>query len=240
METMMIRCILGDVSVSAAQYMDVQKAVRDFIGRTTGIQTLIQMSGLEKMVRDFGYVAEDAILDPPGYKKIYNDLLLDMVEKRTLRIQSKKLAVEDCTMKGALPFLKRLQKGGLTLYLASGTDVEDVRREAALLGYESLFAKIYGSVGDITKDPKRAVFEKIMAEIGQTGTKRCVVFGDGPVELREARRNGATAIGLLSDEIQRFGINPQKRNRLVLAGADVLIPDFSWADELFTWLGWQI
>jgi phosphoglycolate phosphatase-like HAD superfamily hydrolase len=128
----------------------------------------------------------------------------------------------------------------MTLYLASGTDVEDVRREATLLGYEPLFAKIYGSVGDITRDPKRVVFETIMAEIGSAGTGSCVVFGDGPVELREARRNGAAAIGLLSDEVQRFGMNPKKRSRLVLAGAHVLIPDFSWADELFSWLDWRI
>jgi bifunctional ADP-heptose synthase (sugar kinase/adenylyltransferase)/phosphoglycolate phosphatase-like HAD superfamily hydrolase len=242
MEETMIRCILEDAasSVSAAQYREVQKAVVDFISRTTGIQTLIQMEGLEKMVRDFGYVPSEAVLDPHGYKRIYNDKLLRMVEKKTRLIQSGKLSPEDCTIKGAIPFLGRLRKAGVTLYLASGTDAEDVRREAALLGYGSLFAKIYGSVGDITRDPKRVVFETIMAEIGPAGTGSCAVFGDGPVELREARRNGAAAIGLLSDEVQRFGINPEKRSRLVLAGADVLIPDFSWADELFAWLGWRV
>ncbi|MDR0709001.1 MAG: PfkB family carbohydrate kinase [Spirochaetaceae bacterium] len=242
MEETMIRCILGDAasSVSAIQYQEVREAVVDFIGRTTGIQTLIQMEGLEKMVRDFGYVPPEAVLDPQGYKRIYNDKLLRMVEKKTRLIQSGKLSPEDCTIKGALPFLMRLRAAGVALYLASGTDSEDVRRETALLGYGSLFAKICGSVGDITRDPKRVVFETIMAEIGPAGTNSCAVFGDGPVELREARRNGAVAIGLLSDEVQRFGINPKKRNRLVLAGADVLIPDFSWADELFTWLGWQI
>jgi rfaE bifunctional protein kinase chain/domain len=242
MEETMIGCILGDAasSVSAAQYQEVQGAARDFISRTTGIQTLIQMEGLEKMVRDFGYVPPEAVLDSMGYKRIYNDKLLRMVEKRTRLLQSGKLSPEDCTIKGAIPFLGRMQKAGVTLYLASGTDAEDVRREAALLGYESLFTKIYGSVGDIARDPKRVVFETIMAEIGSAGTGSCAVFGDGPVELREARRNGAAAIGLLSDEVQRFGINPKKRRRLILAGAHVLIPDFSWADELFAWLGWRI
>jgi sugar/nucleoside kinase (ribokinase family)/phosphoglycolate phosphatase-like HAD superfamily hydrolase len=242
MEEMMIRCILGDSysSVSAGQYGEVREAVMDFIGRTTGIQTLIQMGGLEKMIQDFGYVPREAIFDPPYYKKIYNDKLLGMVEKKTRRIQSGKLSTEDCTIKGALPFLRRLQKAGIILYLASGTDVEDVRGEAALLGYDSLFTKIYGSVGDVKRDPKRVVFEQIMAGIGPAGAGTCAVFGDGPVELREARRNGAAAFGLLSDEVQRFGINPKKRSRLVLAGADVLIPDFSWADELFAWLGWRV
>jgi sugar/nucleoside kinase (ribokinase family)/phosphoglycolate phosphatase-like HAD superfamily hydrolase len=242
MEETMIRCILGDAvsSVSAAQYQEVREAVGDFISRTTGIQTLIQMEGLEKMVRDFGYVPPEAVLDPQGYKRIYNDKLLRVVEKRTRLIQNGKLSPEDFTIKGAIPFLGRLRKAGVTLYLASGTDAEDVRREAALLGYGPLFAKIYGSVGDIARDPKRVIFETIMAEIGPAGAGSCAVFGDGPVELREARRNGAAAIGLPSDEVRRFGINPKKRSRLVLAGAHVLIPDFSWADELFAWLGWRI
>ncbi|MDR3167659.1 MAG: PfkB family carbohydrate kinase [Treponema sp.] len=242
MEKMMIRCILGESysSVSPSRFRETEEQVKDFISRTTGVQTLIQMEGLEKMVRDFDYVPPEAVLDPQGYKRIYQDQLLRMVEKRIRLIQRGKLSPEDYTIKGAIPFLKRLRKAGVVLYLASGTDAEDVRREAALLGYDSLFTRIYGAMGDITRDPKRVVFETIMAEIGPAGAGECAVFGDGPVELREARRNGAAAIGLLSDEVRRFGVNPKKRNRLVLAGADVLIPDFSWADELFTWLGWQL
>ncbi|MDR1250874.1 MAG: PfkB family carbohydrate kinase, partial [Treponema sp.] len=245
MEEMMIRAILGDAyaTVSVPQFQAVEEAVGEFIGRTTGIQTLIQMGGLEKMVRDFGYVKEEALLDPQGYKKIYNERLLAMVQKRNQSIRRGTYSPEDYTIKGAIPFLKRLRKAGVTLYLASGTDEADVRREAALLGYDSLFSRIYGSVGDITRDPKQVVFERIMAAIGsgaKSGAENCAVFGDGPVEIREAKRNGATAIGLLSDETQRFGINPKKRSRLVLAGADALIPDFSWVDELVFWLGWQV
>jgi beta-phosphoglucomutase-like phosphatase (HAD superfamily) len=81
-----------------------------------------------------------------------------------------------------------------------------------------------------------------MADIGGLPwqQRRCAVFGDGPVEIREARKNGAVAIGLASNEEQRFGINPRKRSRLILAGADLLIPDFSWADELVAHLGWNL
>jgi phosphoglycolate phosphatase-like HAD superfamily hydrolase len=218
----------------------VRDGVKDFISRTTGIQTLIQMDGLAKMVRDFGYAPRERILDAVGYKKIYNDQLLERVEKRIRRIGAGKLSADDFTKKGAVAFLTRLNTAGVTLYLASGTDAEDVRREAALLGYDTLFTKIYGSTGDITKDPKRVVFEKIMADIGPAVKSRSVVFGDGPVELREARRHGAAAIGLVSNEVQRFGPNQQKRGRLILAGADILIPDFSWADELVSWLGWKL
>jgi hypothetical protein len=51
---------------------------------------------------------------------------------------------------------------------------------------------------------------------------------------------GSTAVGLVSDERQRYGLNPAKRNRLVLAGADLLIPDFSWGEKLLQHLGWKL
>lgn len=242
MEDVMLRCILGDSyrGVSGSRHAQVLEEVRDFINRTAGVQTLTQMEGLEKMVRSFGYVPEERILDPPGYKGIYNEQLMKMTEKKMLRLTTGKLSVEDCTIKGAVAFLRRLHKAGATLYLASGTDEEDVRKEAALLGYGDLFERIYGSLGNIAEDPKRVVFRKILAGLGDFPRIRCAVFGDGPVELREARKNGAVAIGVASNEEQRFGANPRKRGRLILAGADLLIPDFSWADELTAYLGWNV
>ena len=57
-------------------------------------------------------------------------------------------------------------------------------------------------------------------------------FGDGPVEIRETRKRGGTAVGVASDEVRRYGLNLAKRTRLVLAGADIIIPDFSQEDLL--------
>ena len=57
-------------------------------------------------------------------------------------------------------------------------------------------------------------------------------FGDGPVEMREAKKRGLVAVGILSDEKQRYGANLSKRERLILGGANLLIPDFSMANEL--------
>jgi hypothetical protein len=48
------------------------------------------------------------------------------------------------------------------------------------------------------------------------------------------------AVGLLSDEVRRYGLNMKKRNRLVLGGADLLIPDFSHASSLSEYLGWEV
>lgn len=245
MDDMMVRAILGDdyATAPAAVFEKVRDAVTNLIARTTGVQTLIQMDGLCRLVREFGHVDEANILDPAGYKAIYNKALLEMVDTRAERIRRGKLSADDVTIKGAVAFLRRLRNAGVTLYLASGTDAGDVRREAEMLGYADCFnGGIYGSVGDIAHDPKKMVLEQIMGEIDRhAGRKpRCVVFGDGPVEMREARKRGLTAVGVLSDERQRYGLNLKKRSRLVLGGADVLIPDYSWSDELSAWLGWEM
>ena len=59
-----------------------------------------------------------------------------------------------------------------------------------------------------------------------------VTFGDGPVEIRETRKRGGRTIGVASDEMKRYGLNESKRTRLIKAGADVIIPDFSQLPEL--------
>jgi hypothetical protein len=60
-----------------------------------------------------------------------------------------------------------------------------------------------------------------------------ITFGDGPVEMRETKRHGAVAIGVASDELRRFGMNLEKRRRLIRAGADALVPDFSQWQHLW-------
>ena len=126
-----------------------------------------------------------------------------------------------------------LKEKGITLYLASGTDGVDVQREAELMGYASFFdGGIHGSTGNPDEDPKRMVIRKIIGEIGESHASRIVTFGDGPVEIRETRKRGGFCVGLVSDEVKRHGINPAKRSRLVLAGSDILIPDFSYTTEL--------
>ena len=108
----------------------------------------------------------------------------------------------------------------------SGTDQDDVIAEAEALGYAHLFeGRIFGAVGDVNVEAKRDVLERIFREHALNGTS-VVVFGDGPVEMREARKHECLGVGIASDEIRRFGPNPPKRARLIRAGADIIIPDF--------------
>ncbi len=234
MAPVMIRAILGDKYKTADEtlYHQVRNRVLDYIDQSTGIQTIVQMEVLVEMVKEFGLVPGDKIRDKFGYKEIYNDALMELVNKRIEKFKRGELDIHDYTIKGSLEFLEALRNKGIKLYLASGTDCEDVVAESKALGYAELFdGGIYGSVGDIAKYSKKMVIEKIMTENNLQGSE-LAVFGDGPVEIRECRKRDGIAVGIATDEIRRHGLNPEKRTRLVKAGAHIVVPDFSQQDKL--------
>jgi phosphoglycolate phosphatase-like HAD superfamily hydrolase len=239
MAPMMVKAILGDKYLTAdeSQLRKVKAQVDEYIDKTTGIQTLAQMKGLVDLVRDFGFVHEENSLDEFGYKKIYNDELLRMVGERERKFNNGELTVDDFTVKGAIPFLQKLFDKGVKLYLASGTDEEDVKKEAAVLGYDHLFeGRIYGAVGDIKKEAKKIVLDRILDLIGVSASGKVATFGDGPVEIRETHKRSGITIGVASNELKRFGLNEKKRTRLIKAGADIIVPDFSQYQELLSLL----
>ncbi|MHC4518012.1 MAG: PfkB family carbohydrate kinase [Planctomycetota bacterium] len=235
MARVMIRAILGAQhdTVDASLYETVRRRVHDYIDQSTGLQTILQMEALVEMVRDSGFVPAEKILDKFGYKEIYNEALMAVVNGRIAKLESGRLDATDLTVKGAVEFVVALCERGVKLYLASGTDREDVVNESAALGYgEFFYGGIHGAVGDVTKYSKKMVIDQIMTENDLSGPE-LIVIGDGPVELRECRKRGGIAIGVASDEIRRHGLNPEKRTRLVRAGAHVVVPDFSgWHDLL--------
>ncbi|HPD45304.1 MAG TPA: PfkB family carbohydrate kinase [Anaerohalosphaeraceae bacterium] len=238
MAPVMIRAILGDRYETADEtlYHKVRNRVLDYIDKSTGIQTIIQMQALVEMVREFGIVPADKILDKHGYKAIYNQALIGMVQKRIDKFNAGILDITDFTIKGAVPFLRALKARGVTLYLASGTDHEDVVKEAKVLGYADLFeGGIYGATGDAEKCSKKQVIADIIARHNLEGPQ-LAVFGDGPVELRQCRNRDGIAVGVASDEIRRHGLNPEKRTRLTKAGAHIVTPDFAQTDSLLNLL----
>jgi rfaE bifunctional protein kinase chain/domain len=235
MAPMMIKAILGEKYLDADEslYQKVKERSDEFIDKTTGIQTLVQMKGLIELIREFGCVPEDQILDEFGYKQIYNDELLIMVKLREEKFAKGELSLEDFTLKNAVPFLQKLHDAGIKLYLASGTDEADVKSEAKVLGYDHLFqGRIYGAVGDINKEAKKIVLDRILDSIGESALGKVATFGDGPVEMRETNKRGGISIGVASNELRRYGLNINKRTRLIKAGADVIIPDFSQLPQL--------
>jgi rfaE bifunctional protein kinase chain/domain len=235
MEPMMTKAILGTQIGTAdeALFNRVRGRVCEFIERTTGIQTISQMHGLVELVLEFGIVPKEQVLLAAKYKDIFNEELMALVNRRLAKLDAGELDVSDFTLKGAVPFLRALRGTGVRLYLASGTDEQDVKREAQCLGYADVFnGGIYGSIGQVAKDAKKIVIERILNEV-DGAFDQLVAFGDGPVEIREAKRRGAVGIGVASDELRRFGMNLEKRRRLIRAGADALVPDFSQWQRLW-------
>jgi rfaE bifunctional protein kinase chain/domain len=234
MEEMMVNAILANQydSIETHVYQSVADHVRGYIDNSTGIQTIMQMEALEEMVREFGFIPESEILDKFQYKALFKEKLSKVVNQRIETLNQEYFDASDYTLKGAVDFLAKLSKRGITLYLASGSDLEDIQREAEILGYAQYFnGGIYGSVDDIKKFSKKLLLEKILKE-NNLGGKNLAVFGDGPVEIRECRKQGGLAIGIASDEVRRYGLDVSKRRRLIRAGSDIVIPDFSQHQEL--------
>ncbi len=89
MAPVMIKAILGNKYQDADEslFQNVKTRVAEFIDRTTGIQTLVQMKGLIGLIKEFGCVPDSDMLNEFGYKKIYNDELLKMVKVREINLQ---------------------------------------------------------------------------------------------------------------------------------------------------------
>jgi phosphoglycolate phosphatase-like HAD superfamily hydrolase len=65
-----------------------------------------------------------------------------------------------------------------------------------------------------------------MAEHHIAGSE-IVCIGDGPAEILAAKAVGGFALGVASDEVHKSGrINTLKREHLIRAGADVIVPDY--------------
>lgn len=202
--------------------------VEDFVMRLNGRQTIFQMMQLADEVKKRGGTP----LDPLAYKHRYHDLLMQRIQGRLDDLSSGKVAPEAWTVPGSHAFLESLRAKGLTLYLASGTDLQFVRNECQLLGLTEFFGPhIYGALDDYQNFSKKMIIERILKENHLSG-EELIGFGDGFVEIEEIRRVGGVAVAVASDEVKRQGIHPWKRDRLVRAGADMVIGDYRYHDWL--------
>lgn len=212
---------------------ELAQRVEEFVMRQNGKQTIYQMIQLAEEVKNRGGTP----LDPLDYKREFHDLLWQRVSGRVAALDQRTIDSELLTVPGSLPLLQRLAAGKLSMYLASGTDRAYVQNEIRALGFHEFFGPhIYGAIDDYKSFSKKMVIEKVVAELSlQPG--ELVGFGDGYVEIEEVKRAGGIAIGVASDEKHRTGINDWKRNRLIQAGADVIVPDYRDLDALMDLLG---
>src|SRR5262249_14752361 len=109
---------------------ELTTTVEDFVMRLNGRQTVYQMIQLAEEVRGRG----GQPLEPLEYKHHYHCLLMKRIEGRLAALRAGTTSAADWTVPASHALLEKLRRRGLTLYLASGTDLKYVWQEAELLG----------------------------------------------------------------------------------------------------------
>jgi phosphoglycolate phosphatase len=205
--------------------------VTQFVDRLTGKQTIYQMIQLCDEVRQRG----GEPLDPLTYKWMYLARLWEHIESRGAALKEGRVERDQMMVPGSLDTLEAMRSRGVACYLASGTDESYVLDEADALGITPYFASIHGALDDYQSYSKKMVIERIIDENHLSGSE-FVAFGDGFVEIEDARAVGGIAVGVATNEATRCGINRWKRERLIQAGADLIIPDFREHGRLMAYL----
>jgi phosphoglycolate phosphatase len=196
----------------------------DDIMRLNGKQTIYQMIQLAERIKERGGTPRD----PLWYKHEYLRRLNERIHDRLESLRRGALRPDDLLVYGARQFLELLQRRGLPLYLASGTDEVFVKQEADLLDLTRFFGRhIYGAVDDYKQFSKQLVIERILRENRILGAQ-LLSFGDGYVEIQNTKEAGGLAVAVASDEANNGSgrFDEWKHRRLFGVGADVAIPDF--------------
>lgn len=228
---MMVEELLATGTSESAD--ELAEKVEEFVMRLNGRQTIYQMMQLADEVRARG----GRPLEPLVYKHRYHDLLWAQIAGRVAGLRDGRHHPDDWTVPHSRRLLESLQARGLALYLASGTDLKYVRDELTVLRLHEFFEPhVYGALDNYQDFSKGKIVRQILEQTG-VGGDQLLGFGDGFVEIEEIRRAGGVAIGVASDEDRRAGVNDWKRQRLIHAGADLIIGDYGCVDELLTLLG---
>lgn len=226
----MVESICGETQATP----EIEQEVADYVDRSTGILTILQMQWLAEAVQRFGRVPNPR--SAAEYKAIYLRRLMQAVGQRIAEIEQGRVKPAERVLAGALEFLSSLRSRGVRMYAASGTDHADVVHEAEVLGAAQYFdGGIYGALDEIEAHSKERIIQRILDDHQLSGAELLVV-GDGPVEIREAHARQAIALGVASDEVARQGWNQHKVKRLTVANADLLVADFSRPERLVDFL----
>jgi len=233
MVPMMVEVLQQTGTDESPQQLEV--LCREFVTYLTGKQTIYQMIRLAEEVRRRGGKPEEPLV----YKHWYLERLHQRIAGRREGLRTGCIRPEEMLVPGSLNLLDALQERGVRMYLASGTDEPCVREEAQLLGLDRYFGDhIYGALDNYTAFSKAMVIERILQE-NQVPGQRLLGFGDGYVEIANVKTAGGTAVAVASDEAGRSGRpDPWKRQRLIGAGADLVIPDYRHGKPLLEYL-WE-
>ncbi len=224
---------IDDISPKEA----IEWVIKD-IETTIGIPTYIQMERLASEIERRGGKSKD----PAIYKEVYNNSLVAMVKEVHKKLEAGELSSSDLQVTGSIELLSALQErlgNKDSLYLASGTDIEPVVGSVKLLGFDDFFTEERIEAARAT-NPRQCAKELVVNQLIdkqnlQKGQLGC--FGDGSPEILHTYLAGGVCVGVLTPDhsyYEREGhfTVEQKRERLIDAGAHILVPDFSCASAL--------
>ncbi len=232
---MMVELLLE--TPGAEDEASIERVVTEFVTDLTGKQTIYQAIRLAEEIERRGGTP----LEPLAYKHEYHNRLWQRIEGRVAALEAGELSPEDMLVPGSITMLEGILARGVRCYLASGTDEHYVLHEAALLGLHPYFDGMYGAQDDYRQFSKHMVIQRIISENNLSGPE-FAAFGDGYVEIEDTRSVGGIAVGVATDEAAcmsrraRQGIDAWKRERLIKAGADLIIPDFREHEAVLAYL----
>lgn len=197
----------------------------------SGKPSIFQMRRLAEEVANRGGVAPDA-------DAMLGEFLLRLlanIQSRIDDLKSGNCSPADWTVPGTHALLDELQRRGILLVLASGTDRAFVEHDLELLDLARYFGdRVFAPANNTPNFSKRDVIEGLIRD-GIPG-ERLLGFGDGYSETVEMKRAGGAAIGVASVEPPQVGTNAMKREMLIGLGADVIVPDYREHMALVEWL----
>jgi phosphoglycolate phosphatase len=211
---------------------DIHLLVKEYVTRLTGKQTIYQMIQLAEEIKKRGKEPKE----PLEYKHIYLDRLWERINYRVNGLKSGELNKEDFVVPGSYQLMDSLEARGMINYLASGTDLPYVEDECQTLDLTKYFGEhVYGALDDYKNFSKKMVIQKIFHDFQLSGPE-LLTFGDGYVEIEDSKALGGIAVGVASDEAGKVNVDEWKRNRLIEAGADIIIPHYKDCDVLMAFL----
>lgn len=219
MEPMMIEYLLE--TEPNADPMALGQLVHTYVGESTGQQTIFQMIWLAEQITARGGTAMEAL----DYKQEYLVRLDAHTKSRIDALTAGRQPPAAFLMPGSVECLEHLNASGLICYVASGTDIGYVHQEAAALGLTRyLKGGVFGALDNWKDYSKARVVKDILAQ-NRIGGASLITFGDGYVEIENTRAVGGIAVGVASKEDTPGQIDPWKRERLIRAGAQVILAD---------------
>jgi phosphoglycolate phosphatase-like HAD superfamily hydrolase len=195
-----------------------------------GKPSIHQMAHLAELVRERGGKPEPA----ESYHDEFQRRLGEAVRTRLDRARQEPPGTDSLLVRGVRALFEALRERGITITLATGSVLHEVRHEAELLDVARYFDAMHGPHSLDDRDfSKRGIIESLLNGRGVDGAT-LLAFGDGPVEMRETKAVGGIAIAVASDEENHGSgrMEPAKRETLLAAGADGVIADFHHAQQI--------